>query len=74
MIYRFSNYFTASASTGLSDLFERVPLRKDILRKSVQYRDAAVLAQALVIEPINLVDMINFCNVVIHVLIQTCVI
>ena len=42
--------------------------------KNVQYRDAAVLAQALVIEPINLVDMINFCYVVINVLIQTCVI
>ena len=38
------------------------------------YRDAAVLAQALVIEPINLVDIINFCHVVIHVLNQTCVI
>ena len=33
-----------------------------------------VLAQTLVIEPINLRNMIYFCNVAIHFLIQTCVI
>ena len=49
-------------------------LWEGILKKNIQYRNAAVLAQTLVIEPINLVDRINFCNVVIQVLIQTCVI
>ena len=45
-------------------------LRKDIFEKgfckNIQYRDAAILAQALVIEPINLVGIINFCNAVVN--------